>query len=598
MYQFFYADEIKYERPTLEYNVYELYEIDGIRPTTWEEHCLECAAPECYGICPNYFPRKDGKCRLLYDGIQIFEEERALSGIGARVKFRRWGNLLSIIFPTFMDFDEHNQWEDDYQKVGNQVQSILDDFDSINDEKKQLMFETEKDYRWKLRGLKKETCERSDIFIFHGYSFYETTFNLVLEVFDKKKPLYRTSFELKPGENLIQISTSDLSEVCDVFNYLIKVYPENNIEAEIEIYWCNFVKGRRVRETIEDDQQKVKCVVWDLDNTIFDGVAADQNEGTDVNLKPGIREIIEELDSKGILQSIASKNEYDFVWRILKKKRLSKFFLVPQINWGNKSTSIEKIAKQLNIGIDSIAFFDDSNYERTLVKETLPQVRVYDGLNLNEVIRSAPFDVIVSSESSLRRKRYRDEEIRNAAKGKLDELSFLKKCNINVKLISIENDDILLRCYELVQRTNQLNMCGIRYEIDQFKEFARRYNSYALKCYDKFGEYGIVGYVSYEKINNVIEIREFVLSCRVACKQIESALFSGLLQKEKIPKGILKLNKTQKNVVLQNTLKDAGFINQFESDGKITYEFTSELNNSKIVRIDFEQEIFRDGKKT
>ena len=78
---------------------------------------------------------------------------------------------------------------------------------------------------------------------------------------------------------------------------------------------------------------KVKCVVWDLDNTVWDGVLIE--DGPDrLTLKPGISDVIKELDRRGILQSVASKNDYDHARPVLDRFGLAEFFLYPQISWG------------------------------------------------------------------------------------------------------------------------------------------------------------------------------------------------------------------------------------------------------------------------
>lgn len=98
--------------------------------------------------------------------------------------------------------------------------------------------------------------------------------------------------------------------------------------------------------------------MWDLDNTIWDGILL---ESDDVQLKPGIKEIIETLDSRGILHSIASKNEYDLAMSKLKEFGLDDYFLYPEIHWDAKSISLERIQKNINIGMDTILLLTTRN---------------------------------------------------------------------------------------------------------------------------------------------------------------------------------------------------------------------------------------------
>src|SRR6202040_4408207 len=97
----------------------------------------------------------------------------------------------------------------------------------------------------------------------------------------------------------------------------------------------------------------IKCVVWDLDDTLWQGTLL---EGEDLVLTPGVKDAVQELDNRGILQSIVSKNDHDAALQKLAAFGLDEYFLYPQINWGNKSDSIQCIANELGIRLDTFAF--------------------------------------------------------------------------------------------------------------------------------------------------------------------------------------------------------------------------------------------------
>jgi len=101
---------------------------------------------------------------------------------------------------------------------------------------------------------------------------------------------------------------------------------------------------------------RVKCIVWDLDNTLWDGVLLEDGE---VTLRPWVAEQIRRLDQSGVLHSIASKNDHQAAMAKLAELGLAEFFLYPQINWNSKSSSVQLIAKALNLGLDAFAFIDD-----------------------------------------------------------------------------------------------------------------------------------------------------------------------------------------------------------------------------------------------
>ena len=173
---------------------------------------------------------------------------------------------------------------------------------------------------------------------------------------------------------------------------------------------------------------KVKCVVWDLDHTLWRGILVEDGAEA-IRLKDGVLEIITELDRRGILQSIASKNNHDDVMAVLQQLGIAEYFLQTQIHWRPKSASVAAIAESLNIGIDTLMFVDDQPFERQEVSSSWPQVRVLDARDLADIPGSPCTQVVVSEESRTRRLMYRQEEQRTALQHAYEGnyLSFLKE---------------------------------------------------------------------------------------------------------------------------------------------------------------------------
>lgn len=588
MYQFYYADSEKVDNlPVYDKSVTKEYEITAIRPTMWEEHCLECSAPVCYGNCVHYIPRIDGRCMRFANGIYVYPNQKGCCGQGARVKFRKWANMMTIIFPAMLPKDEYQALTDKNQKLGNKLKSVANSklpvkvrWESIRT--KEFL------RRRKLRNLD-STDNTPDAFVFHGYSFEKSSFHLIVEIYDDHTSVFKTAIMIAPGENLYIIDGAQLSKSCSTKDFLVKIYPENDLEAELDILWCDFVKGKRI--VSEQPAAKVKCVVWDLDNTIWDGTLIESDNPNDLPLKQGVAEVIKALDERGIIQSVASKNDFDAAWDIVKKTGLSDYFIYPQIHWHAKSGSIEQIAKSLNIGIDTFALIDDSEFERNQVVSALPQVRVYDVTAIPDLTERPEFDVPITSDSKNRRLMYKAEEKRNnlMQSNNSDTVEFLKKCHLQIELFSPKTDEEKLRCYELLVRTNQLNLSGIKYTPEEFeKVFARKdCTNFAFSCKDDFGSYGIVGFGQYKVENKKLIFSEFAMSCRVAGKYVESALFSALLKKEKCGRGQFTVQKTKKNALLRKTLQMIGFKPEAENSERIVFSFDSSLKNNKIVSIEF-----------
>ena len=584
MYQFYYAEPADSEVPHYQKNIAEVFRIDAVRPTMWEEHCLECSAPLCFQTCTQFEARADGRCKRFYNGIRVRREERGCCGQAARVRFRPWGNMMTIVFPAMLTLSAYQTLTDQNQGLGSTLRKVVTSQAPVK-----LRWSTIRGVEYlrrrRLRGMKAEDSA-ADAFVFHGYSFEKQPFHLILEVYRENQPVFRSSLSLSPGENLLVLDKGQLSPECWRSNNLIKIYPENDLEADVEILWCDFVKGTPV--TAEKPAAKVKCVVWDLDNTLWDGTLI-ESEPELLQLRPGVKELIQALDERGFLQSIASKNDYDAAWPVVERLGLAEYFLYPQIHWNAKSASIQQIAKDLNIGVDTFALLDDSVFEREQVRSALPQVRCYDIPELATLLERPEFSVLVTEESRQRRQMYRAEAKRRSvmAEDHDDTISFLKKCHLQAEVFEPKTEKELLRCYELLTRTNQLNMSGVKYSREEFDQALLRegYQAFAFSCGDDFGDYGIVGFGQYTKQQDKLVLKEFAMSCRVAGKFVESALFASLLEREHCLQGEMCLIKTKKNVLLRNTLAQIGFVVETESDDRQSLRFSNELLHQNLVKV-------------
>jgi len=219
-------------------------------------------------------------------------------------------------------------------------------------------------------------------------------------------------------------------------------------------------------ENSVQSERKIKCVVWDLDNTLWNGVLLENDQ---VSLRDFVTDIIKTLDSRGILQSIASKNEYDHAMTQLKAFGLSEYFIYPQINWNSKAQNIETIAKKINIGIDTFAFIDDQPFEREEVNFSLPDVLCIDAADIDKLLDMPEMNPrFITDDSSKRRLMYisdikRDKIEENFVGPKED---FLATLNM-VLTIALAQEEDLKRAEELTVRTHQLNTTGDTYSYEE-----------------------------------------------------------------------------------------------------------------------------------
>ena len=198
--------------------------------------------------------------------------------------------------------------------------------------------------------------------------------------------------------------------------------------------------------------------------------------------------------------------------------------------------------------------------------------------------------MLTTDESKNRRAMYKAEEKRNQLMQSADNgdtIDFLRKCHLSIELFEPQAEDEKLRCYELLVRTNQLNLSGKKYTPEEYEDVLARENhtNFAFSCKDDFGSYGIVGFGQYRVENQQLIFTEFAMSCRVAGKYVESALFSSLLEKENCAQGLFSVSKTKKNILLRNTLQSIGFEIVNQDPSTIRYDFDSDLINKDIVKV-------------
>lgn len=310
------------------------------------------------------------------------------------------------------------------------------------------------------------------------------------------------------------------------------------------------------------NNNKIKCVVWDLDNTVFDGTLLENGE---VKLRKGIKHIIDTIDKRGILQSIASKNNFEIAWNKLKDLGIEKYFIYPQINWNSKSSSIHKIAKSINIGIETVAFIDDEQYELDEVKFSIPEILLINTANISGLLDLPQMNPnFITIDSKNRRQMYINDIERNKAEENFigPKVEFLKSLNMELTISRAKESD-LQRIEELTNRTHQLNSTGYTYSYDELAKMCKedKYMLLVVGLKDKFGDYGKIGFTLIECDENNRNIKLLLMSCRVISRGVGSVLLNYVIAKANEEKIHLyaHFKHTKSNNMMYITLKFAGF---------------------------------------
>lgn len=347
------------------------------------------------------------------------------------------------------------------------------------------------------------------------------------------------------------------------------------------------------------DGSRKKCLVLDLDNTLWGGVLGE--DGVD-GIKIGgdypgnaflyFQEALIELSKSGILLTICSKNNEEDVieaWNKnpyikLKKEYISAY----RINWQNKADNIREIAKELNIGLDSMVFVDDNPSERELVKLELPMVEVpdfpkktYDLVEFYQTLLIKYFRTYkLTSEDIKKTEQYKANAARSQECSKFSNMTeFIASLNINLTIQDADNFNIP-RIAQMTQKTNQFNLTTKRYtEADIETMLKNGYKAFVLSVSDKFGDNGITGLMIVHISNEIAEIDTFLLSCRILGKGIENAFFNAVINKL-LELGIKTVKSkyipTQKNNQVANFYSSVGMTLEKEHDNEKQYSIQLE----------------------
>jgi FkbH-like protein len=276
---------------------------------------------------------------------------------------------------------------------------------------------------------------------------------------------------------------------------------------------------------------RIKCVVWDLDDTIWRGTLL---EDPAVAPRPEIVAVLDTLDRRGILNSVASRNDRRLALRRLRAAGLAELFLAPQIGWQPKSTALALIATELNLGLDAFAFVDDQPFERAEVAFALPQVLCLDVTEIAAAVAARPEfrPRFATGEPGRRRQLYRTELTRRQAEAEFagTDAEFLATLGMTLTIRPAGPAD-LRRAAELTVRTHQLNATGRTYSYRQLDalRLAPDHLLLVADLTDRFGDYGTVGLALVQRGPRAWRLRLLLVSCRVAARGIGTVLLDHVL---------------------------------------------------------------------
>jgi FkbH-like protein len=349
------------------------------------------------------------------------------------------------------------------------------------------------------------------------------------------------------------------------------------------------VAAKSVLEIVNAINGKIKkCLIFDLDNTIWGGVIGDDGMENILIGELGIghafdalQRWMKELKNRGILLAACSKNEEDAAKQPFREHpdmvlRLDDI-AVFAANWDNKVDNIKQIQRMLNIGFDTMVFIDDNPFERNLVRELLPEVTVPElpddpSLFVSHLRSLNLFETASFSEEDLQRTRqYREEVKRGDFQKALTSISDYLSALKMVSLVRPFDDFSVPRIAQLTQRSNQFNLRTVRYteaDIDRIRK-SDKFLTLSFNLEDKFGDYGLIGLIILEKLEGgAAFIDTWIMSCRVLKRGMEEFIVNQIAKHARqlgMERLVGQYLPTSKNKMVRDLYPQMGFV---QSNGK------------------------------
>lgn len=559
----------------------------------WAEHCVECAAPACYSTCDLFQATSAGKCRRFEDGVVPNTYAGSEDGPAAEVRFRRWGKLEAQGNAAALPDGQVRA-----------AQRLLTLATPLAARIGRGLAKATGQGRWAtvMEAVHKRINDRLqeragqaaplNAFVAEIINPAERPVHLILTVMVDKARLHKAvrsdqlprpmsvAIEAPPGFSRQVLAIDQMRDILQSgLPFNLALTPADGDDVHLIFRKLDLVSLAKPEHATEGRKAEKapakagKLVIFDLDNTLWEGILL---EG-DVKLRSGIGELFRKLDERGILISVASKNAHEDAMAKLDEFGLSEFVLHQRIGWGPKSESVNQIIKAIDIGADTVMFIDDNPFERAEVEAAVAGVEVLPETVLASLADHPRLQGAVTPESRARRQMYREAIVREqTAEGYgEDYLTFLRDCEIVVEIRRDTPDDFD-RIVELVQRTNQLNFSGRKYNREEISAIladpARE--RHVVICRDKFGSYGTVGFClsgrEPTEAGESVVVEDFMLSCRVQGKFIEQALFWSLVEAQARPAAtsvVVDFKRTDRNRAAEMVLEKLGFM--LGEDGRL-----------------------------
>ena len=540
--------------------------------------------------------KKNNTCReyrvsvlsnIIINQIEPFiEYEFQKREINALITFGNYDNILQ----DSLDHIESDAvvifWELCNIRDGFQYKSILLSEEETNEILQKI--KSEIDFLFEtLSKTKIVVINKFSSLLFNSYFLKKNNFDLICE-------------ELN---NYLESKTTNNFILIDIDKVIARVSVERSIELRnfysskalysIDFYkvYSNFVAPIMLSLL----GKSKKALILDCDNTIWSGILGEDGiDGINMSAenKKGVvfeevQNLAKSLAQNGVLIGLNSKNnghDIDSVFRENKGMVIQESdIVIKKVNWNDKVSNLNEIAKQLNIGKDSIIFIDDSDFEINLVNQYLPEITTiqvpklsYEYPQLVRRIFNDFYNIRETKDDLNRIKSYQTESLRVEYKSEFGNIEEYLK-SLNLEMYVYKNSlDLIDRMAQLTQKTNQFNLTTKRYTISEIENFVNssKHLVMAFEVNDKFGSFGVTGLSIVKISGDNATIDTFLMSCRVLGRNIEFKFLNEIiffLDSLGVKNVISSYSKTLKNNQVSDFYNKAKFKVINQSEDRIDY---------------------------
>ncbi len=449
--------------------------------------------------------------------------------------------------------------------------------------------------------------------------------NKSIVVFNKFTATPFTMYNLNPNQldkivDELNIYLDEVKPLNTIILDLDKIYAQLSVSESINMrdyyssktfYTPKFFEAysEQILPIVLSSNGKVKkALIFDCDNTLWQGILGEDGfdkikMSTIQKATPyeEIQHMAKSMVKKGVIIGINSKNNFDDVQEVISSHQdivlKDEDILVKKINWNNKINNLKEISSELNIGLDSFVFVDDSNFEVNLVRENLPEVHMIQ-VPL-EAIHTYPellrkelrifYNRLETKEDKDKLNQYRSEQLRKQNSQKFENMEeYLKSLEIELKIGLNQLEDID-RVSQMTQKTNQFNLTTQRYTEQDIQNMINNGSLvFSMNVRDKYGSSGITGLAIIKFNSNVAQLDTLLMSCRILGRNIEYKFIDHVLS-EVMDRGIERIEasyiKTNKNEQVADFYNKIGFA-KISEDG-VTKLYELDLTKYQPRNIDY-----------